>query len=124
VVADGFIPLWSRILLRIFCTLYFRLNLGAGAFLFTTRGNFHAIGGFDEQYFIGEEVWFSLALKKLGCFKVLLEPILTSGRKLRIYSAREVLGNSFAALLGCFGATCSRANLHLWYDGKRESRTA
>ena len=120
VVADGFIPLWSRILLRIFCTLYFGLNLGAGAFLFTTPRNFHAIGGFDEQYFIGEEVWFSLALKRLGRFKVLREPILTSGRKLRIYSAREVLGNSLAGLLSCFGAARSRAELHLWYDGKRE----
>lgn len=120
VVTDGFIPLWSRILLRIFCVLYFGLNLGAGAFLFTTRRNFHAIGGFDEQYFIGEEVWFSLALRRLGCFKVLREPIRTSGRKLRIYSAREVLGNSFAGLLACLGAGPSRAELHLWYDGKRE----
>src|SRR5213595_928126 len=39
-VMDGFIPLWSRILLHAFCTLYFGLNLGAGAFLFTTRSNF------------------------------------------------------------------------------------
>src|SRR5437868_14563891 len=38
-VMDGFIPLWSRILLHAFCTLYFGLNLGAGAFLFTTRSN-------------------------------------------------------------------------------------
>src|SRR5437867_12659490 len=44
-VMDGFIPLWSRILLHAFCTLYFGLNLGAGAFLFTTRSNFEATGG-------------------------------------------------------------------------------
>ena len=55
--------------LRAFCTLYFGLNLGAGAFLFTTRRNFEATGGFDEQYFAGEEVYFSLALRKLGRFK-------------------------------------------------------
>ena len=67
-VMDGFIPLWSRILLHAFCTLYFGLNLGAGAFLFTTRRNFEASGGFDEQYFAGEEVYFSLALRKLGRF--------------------------------------------------------
>src|SRR4029453_15948712 len=60
----GFVPLWGRIFLRAFCTLYFGLNLGGGAFLFTTRRNFDAIGGFDEQYFVGEEVYFSLALKK------------------------------------------------------------
>ncbi|HAF03370.1 MAG TPA: glycosyl transferase family 2, partial [Spartobacteria bacterium] len=52
-------------------------------FLFTTRKNFDAIGGFDEQLFIGEEIFFSLALRKLGCFKILREAIVTSGRKLR-----------------------------------------
>src|SRR6266487_2115098 len=75
VIVDGTIPIWGRIFVRAFCTFYFALNLGAGAFLFTTRRNFDAIGGFDEQYFIGEEVYFSLALRKLGRFKVLREPI-------------------------------------------------
>src|SRR5438876_12092723 len=74
VALDGFIPIWGRVLLRAFGALYFGLNLGAGAFLFTTRRNFEAIGGFDEQYFAGEEVYFSLALRKLGRFKVLREP--------------------------------------------------
>src|SRR5260370_30687427 len=100
VAVDGFVPLWGRILLHAFCALYFGLNLGAGAFLFTTRRNFEEIGGFDEQYFVGEEVYFSLALRKLGRFKVLREPILTSGRKLRMYSARQILGNVFGVILG------------------------
>src|SRR6266849_4861705 len=77
---DGLIPIWGRMLLLGFSSVYFGLNLGAGAFLFTTRRNFDAVGGFDEQYFAGEEVYFSLALRKLGRFKVLREPILTSGR--------------------------------------------
>src|SRR5437667_7094211 len=122
VVTNGFIPLWSRIFVRAFCAVYFRLNLGAGAFLFTTRRNFDAIGGFDEQYFIGEEVYFSLALRKLGRFKVLREPILTSGRKLRVYSARHVLARSFWIVLGGPSAARSRDKLDVWYDGKRENR--
>jgi GT2 family glycosyltransferase len=100
----------------------FGLNLGAGAFLFTTRRNFEAIGGFDEQYFVGEEVYFSLALKKLGRFKVLREPILTSGRKLRMYSARHVLGRLFRLIVGGPMAARSREKLDVWYDGKRELR--
>src|SRR5256884_7704689 len=124
VVMDGFMPLWGRIFVRVFCTLYFGLNLGAGAFLFTTRRNFDAVGGFDEQYFVGEEVYFSLALRKLGRFKVLREPILTSGRKLRMYSARQILGNVFGVIVGGRSVACSRAKLHLWYDGKREKRAA
>jgi glycosyltransferase involved in cell wall biosynthesis len=120
VAVDGFVPLWGRILLRTFCALYFGLNLGAGAFLFTTRRNFEAIGGFDEQYFVGEEVYFSLALRKLGRFKVLREPILTSGRKLRMYSAKQILRDFFTVIVGGRRVACSRARLRLWYDGKRE----
>jgi len=124
VITDGFVPLWGRILVRTFCSIYFGLNLGAGAFLFTTRRNFDAVRGFDEQYFIGEEVYFSLALKKLGRFKLLPEPILTSGRKLRMYSARQILANSFTVILGGPRVARSRAKLHLWYEGKREKRVA
>src|SRR6267142_4954718 len=115
-VMDGFIPLWSRIFLRAFCTLYFGLNLGAGAFLFTTRGNFHATGGFDEQYFAGEEVYFSLALRKLGRFKVLREPVVTSGRKLRMYSAWHVLARSLSIIIRGPRAARSRGRLELWYN--------
>jgi glycosyltransferase involved in cell wall biosynthesis len=124
VVTDGFIPLWGRLLLRPFSALYFGLNLGAGAFLFTTRRNFEAIGGFDERYFVGEEVYFSLALRKLGRFKVLREPILTSGRKLRMYSAKQILGDFFTVILGGRRVARSRARLRLWYDGKREKHAA
>ena len=108
---NGFIPLWGRIFVRVFCSLYFGLNLGAGAFLFTTRRNFDAIGGFDERYFVGEEVYFSLALKKLGRFKVLREPILTSGRKLRMYSARHVFARLFRLIVGGPIAARSRDKL-------------
>jgi glycosyltransferase involved in cell wall biosynthesis len=124
VLMDGFVPLWGRVFLRAFSALYFRLNLGAGAFLFTTRRNFEAIGGFDEQHFAGEEVYFSLALRKFGRFRVLREPILTSGRKLRMYSAKQILSNFVAVILGGRRVTRSRASLGLWYDGKREKRAA
>ena len=124
IVPDGMVPLWGRIFVRAFCTIYFGLNLGAGAFLFTTRRHFDAVGGFDEQYFIGEEVYFSLALRKLGRFKVLSEPVLTSGRKLRMHSARKVLSRSFAIIIRGPRAARSRTRLDLWYDGKRETSPA
>jgi glycosyltransferase involved in cell wall biosynthesis len=123
IVIDGAIPLWGRIFVKIFCVIYFANNLGAGAFLFTSRENFEKIGGFDEQLFIGEEVYFSLALRKLGRFKILPEPIVTSGRKLRMYSARTVLGRSFGIIVRGKRAAQSRDRLDLWYEGKRETRS-
>src|SRR6266566_3035213 len=124
VAMDGFVPLWGRILLRLFSSVYFGFNLGAGAFLFTTRRNFDLVGGFDEQYFAGEEVYFSLELKKLGGFKVVREPVVTSGRKLRMYPAKHFLRKFFGVIIRGPRGVRSRAKLSLWYDGKREKHPA
>ena len=124
VAMDGFVPIWGRMLLRAFSSVYFGLNLGAGAFLFTTRRNFDVVGGFDEQYFAGEEVYFTLALKKLGRFKVLREAIVTSGRKLRMYPAKHFLRKFFGVIVRGPRGVRSRAKLSLWYDGKRERHPA
>jgi glycosyltransferase involved in cell wall biosynthesis len=121
---DGLIPIWGRMLLLGFSSVYFGLNLGAGAFLFTTRRNFDIVGGFDEQYFAGEEVYFSLELKKLGRFKVLQEPVVTSGRKLRMYPAKHFLRKFFGVIVRGPRGVRSRAELSLWYDGKREKYPA
>ena len=124
VAMDGFVPFWGRMLLRGFSLVYFGLNLGAGAFLFTTRRNFDVIGGFDEQYFAGEEVYFSLELRKLGAFKVLREPVVTSARKLRMYPAKQFLREFFGAIVRGPRGVRSREKLNLWYDGKRERHPA
>ena len=123
VVVDDATPSWARVCIKVFCALYFAVNLGAGAFLFTTRKNFAEIGGFDERLFIGEEIYFSIALRRLGRFRILREPVVTSGRKLRIYSAREILGNSLSVILRGPRAARSRKGLHIWYEGKRERRS-
>ncbi|PYJ28142.1 MAG: hypothetical protein DME90_08615 [Verrucomicrobia bacterium] len=91
VAIDGVIPPWGRVLLRVFTVLYFGLNLGAGAFLFT---------------------------------KVLREPIVTSGRKLRMYPAKQFLCNFLRVVVAGPRGARSRAKLRLWYDGKREKRAA
>ncbi len=121
VTIGGFIPLWARVFLKIFCVIYFGVNLGAGAFLFTTRPNFNAIGGLNEELFVGEEVYFSLALRKIGRFKILDEPVVTSGRKLRMYSGREIFRLMFAVMIGGMRVARSRDKLDLWYNGKRET---
>ena len=124
VAMDGFVPVWGRMLLRGFASVYFGLNLGAGAFLFTTRRNFDSTGGFDEQYFAGEEVYFSIALKKLGGFKVLREPVVTSARKMRMYPAKHFLPKFFGVIVRGPRGVRSRAKLSLWYDAKRETHPA
>ena len=115
------IPPWARIFVYVFGGLYFGANLGAGAFLFTSRSLFDRAGGFDEQCFAGEEYYFTRALKKFGRFRLLADPVVTSGRKLRMYSARQVLGGLVGIILRGKRAVRSRDRLDLWYDGKRET---
>ncbi len=117
------IPRWAHVFMKIFCALYFVNNLAAGAFLFTTRENFERAGGFDERYFAGEEVWLSLALRKLGRFKILREPVVTSGRKMRMHSGSHLWRRTTRMMLGGLGSYRSRDRLDLWYDGKREKRS-
>lgn len=121
VVIEDEIPRWSKVFVYLFSKAYFAANLGAGAFLFTTRSFFARSGGFDEQYFAGEEIYFSQALKALGKFSLLSTPVITSGRKLRIYSGRHILGRSLQIAAGGKHVVRSRAKLDVWYDGKREA---
>ena len=124
IAIEGSVPRWGPFFIRFFSVFYFTVsNLGAGAFLFTTRENFHAVGRFDEQFYAGEEIYFTMALKKLGRFKLLREPILTSGRKLRMHSASHLLRRSLLLLVGGKRVVRSRDKLDLWYDGKRETKT-
>ncbi len=122
VVVGGAVPPWARVLLGIFSFVYFRMNFGAGAFLFTSRPNFFAIDGFDEKYFAGEELFFTIALRKLGRFTVLRTPAVTSGRKLRLYSASKILRRLFSITAAGPSSMTSRQKLDLWYGGEREER--
>jgi glycosyltransferase involved in cell wall biosynthesis len=124
VVPEDPVPLWGRVFVRIFSLFYFNVfKLGAGAFLFTTRENFRAIGGFDQEVFAGEEIYFTLALRKLGRFKLLPAPIVTSGRKLRMHSAGFILKRAFSLMFAGRRGVLSREKLDLWYDGKREAKS-
>ncbi len=121
---DSDVPFWVHVFLRVFATLYFASNLGVGAFLFMRRETFLAAGGFDEQYFAGEEVYLSLALKKLGRFRILKEPIVTSARKIRMHSGELVLKQFLWMMFRGKRALRKREKLQLWYDGKREGNLA
>lgn len=118
---DRAVPLWARVVLWTFCAIYFGANLGVGAFIFVRRDPFWRVGGFDEQYFAAEETYLTLSLRKLGRFRILDEPIVTSARKVRMHSARGVMRQWLTLVFGGKKALRSREKLHLWYDGKRES---
>jgi glycosyltransferase involved in cell wall biosynthesis len=116
---DGQLPFWARLMIASFRPVYRVGRLASGSFLFCTRPAFDAVGGFDETLFAAEEAAMSKALRRHGRFVVLRETVLTSGRKLRAYSAWEVfrvLGR--LALLGRRGLR-KRQGLDIWYGARR-----
>ena len=69
-----------------------RLGLAAGCFVFCKRGDFEAVGGFSENVYASEEIWFSRAITRLAKkrgerFAIITDyPVISSGRKMQWFS--------------------------------------
>lgn len=68
-------------------------GLAAGCFVYCRRDDFEVTGGFSENVYASEEIWLSMALKRIGRksnrkFSVINQPkVITSGRKLVWYNS-------------------------------------
>lgn len=101
------------------------LKLLAGSFIFCDAAAFRKIGGFSDELFAAEELELSKRLKKFaretGRRIVILHrhPLVTSARKMRLYTAREHFRFILRAVVNQRRALTSREAAHLWYDGRR-----
>jgi glycosyltransferase involved in cell wall biosynthesis len=120
VVFDWTVPLYARLLMPVLVRLFRAARLAAGCFLFCTRDAFLAVGGFDETFYGAEELVMSQALKRHGKFVVLRDAVITSGRKLRTHSVREVLVVLGRLVLQGPRAIKQRQGMELWYAERRE----
>jgi len=116
-VGKAITGLWNRIS---------RLGrLAAGSFIFCEAAAFRAVGGFSQELFAGEELDLSAKLKRKaresGKRIVILHrhPLLTSARKIHLYTLREHLQFMMRAALWRQRVLTSRAECHTWYDGRR-----
>ena len=97
----------------------------AGSFIFCETAAFRKIGGFNAELFVSEEIDLSRRLKKLarreGKKVVILHrhPLLTSARKLSLYTLREYLGFCAKAIIRPGKTMRSREECKPWYDGRR-----
>jgi glycosyltransferase involved in cell wall biosynthesis len=97
----------------------------AGSCVWVEAEAFRAAGGFGTEYYAGEEVFLSRRLKTLARrsgrrFVILAQhPLLTSSRKLKLYTLTEA-GRFFFRMLFTAGRAAKRPDAcHLWYDGRR-----
>jgi glycosyltransferase involved in cell wall biosynthesis len=118
---EGRIPLWSRLFLRTTLTMYRWRHLASGAYLFCTRDAFDRAGGFDETLYAAEEYDLSQRLGKGKQEKHawVAHKVVTSGRKLRSHSARELLGTLVGMGIRGRKGLHTRERLGLWYEERR-----
>ncbi|HEU6447832.1 MAG TPA: glycosyltransferase [Verrucomicrobiae bacterium] len=96
----------------------------AGSFIFCEANAFREIGGFSDKLFATEELELSQRLKKFakenGKRIVILRkhPLITSSRKMKLYSAREHLKLLWRISFNREILT-QRDACHIWYDGRR-----
>ena len=100
-------------------------RLLAGSFIFCETAAFRAVGGFSEELFAGEELDLSQKLKRLARRQrkkiCILDrfPLVTSARKIHLYSTREHLWFVLKAALAHRKVLTNRDACYTWYDGRR-----
>jgi glycosyltransferase involved in cell wall biosynthesis len=116
-LGNAFLHLWNFISRT--------LKWVAGSFIFCEAAAFKKIGGFNNELFASEELDLSKRLKQLagesGKKLVILKkhPLLTSARKLHLYTLREYLWFLMRTIVTCGKTLNSRESCHPWYDGRR-----
>jgi glycosyltransferase involved in cell wall biosynthesis len=100
-------------------------KLLAGSFIFCEADAFRQVGGFSHELFAGEEIDLSQRLKKLARARkkriVILHrhPLVTSARKMHLYTPREHIRFLLKAVLSHQRILTNRDECHTWYDGRR-----
>jgi glycosyltransferase involved in cell wall biosynthesis len=120
---DGDYPLGKRVL-WLWNGLSRCFKLLAGSFVFCEAYAFREVGGFSQELFAGEELDLTLRLRRLARQhrKTLVilhrHPLVTSGRKMQLYSLGEHV-RFFLKALAWRRVLTRRDACRIWYDGRR-----
>ena len=97
----------------------------AGSFIFIDAAAFRELGGFDTSLYASEEIDLSKRANRLARrwgkrVRILNQhPLVTSARKLHLYTPREHLRFLGRTLLERGGTLRRRESCGIWYDGRR-----
>lgn len=114
-------PLLSLLCAKLFLFVWQGcLRYACGCFIFCRRSDFETVGGFDTTLFAAEERGLTQSLRKLGRFVILKERVVSSARKMRIYSTAELIQIAIPALFLGRHRLEQRRGLEMLYDAPRE----
>jgi glycosyltransferase involved in cell wall biosynthesis len=97
----------------------------AGSFVLVEASAFREAGGFSGEVIAGEELDLSRRLKAIARRRrkhgtiITRHALTTSARRLKLYSASELLRFWLRAMLRPRATTTSREACAMWYDGRR-----
>jgi len=117
---DGRLPPYALVLERLLQVVSPWIGLAGGCFLFYTRQAYLRAGGFNEALYAAEEVAFAQRLKRQGRFVILREFVITSGRKLRAYTALQLLRLCVRLAWGGSQSLRRREGLEFWYGPRKD----
>jgi len=121
---DGHYPV-AGLVVRLWNVISRTASYLAGSFIFCEAGAFRSVGGFSNELFAGEEIDLSRRLKRLAresARRIVIlhrHPLLTSARKVHLYTVREHFRFLLKTVLGGGKTLNSREECHTWYDGRR-----
>lgn len=96
----------------------------AGSYIFCRTAPFRELGGFSEKLFASEEIELFVRLNQFAKshrqrIVILPTPLVTSARKMKLYSRWEHTRFLLRAMFRPFTTVQSREKCALWYDGRR-----
>ncbi len=119
-------PWWGIVILKLWSIVSVTCTWASGALVVCRADAFHEVGGFNQALYAADEIDLSDLLKKWGRkrglkFTILKRhPLITSARKLKLYSGLEITRQCLKVILSPRKALQNRNKLPVWYDGRRE----
>ncbi len=119
------LPWWAAAVLHLWTITSVLCRWASGALVVCRTDAFREVGGFNQDLFAANEIDLSYLLKKWGRkhnlkFTILTRhPLVTSSRKVQLYTGREVAGQILQVLLSPRRTLQDKKKLPIWYDGRR-----
>lgn len=119
------LPWWGNAAMRLWTVLSVTFRWASGALVVCRTDAFRDVGGFNQELFAADEIDLSQLLKQWGRkrhlkFTILTRhPLVTSPRKVQLYSGREIAGQLFSVMFSPRKTLQDKKKLPIWYDGRR-----
>ena len=119
------LPWWGTATIWLWTVLSVTFRWASGALVVCRSDAFRDVGGFNQEMFAADEIDLSKLLKKWGRkhglkFTILTRhPLVTSPRKIKLYTRKEIAGQLFNLIFSPRKALLDKKKLPIWYDGRR-----